>query len=410
VFVGYAENSKAYRLLDLSSNVIVESRDVEFIENKFNYDSKYVSEPNQTQVSDSYPSTFLNNDKRLATDLPIEQRKSQRVRKEKNFGPDFISLQAIVFLVEGNMDIVISKIPIVLNTEDDPKSFSEAMSFRDAVFWKEAVNDEMDSILLNNTWVLVDLPLGSKPICCKWVFRRKYNSDGSIQTFKARLVAKSFKQKEGIDYFDTYAPVARITSICILMALASIYDLYVHQIDVKTAFLNGDLDEEVYMEQPEGFILPNNEKKVCKLVKSLYGLKQTPKQWHEKFDTVILSNGFKYNGADKCIYSKFTKDYGVIVCLYVDDMLIFGTNMKGVCETKKYLTSMFKMKDLNEVDTILGIKVKKHSEGYALCQSHYIEKVLLKFKHLGIKEALGPPKNLSYTSQCYINFMLSIFL
>jgi hypothetical protein len=382
VFVGYAENSKSYRLL--------ESRDVEFIENKFNYDSKYVSEPNQTQVYDSYPSTSLNNDKRLATDLPIEQRKSQRVRKEKNFGPDFISLQAIVFLVEGNRDIVLTKILIVLNTEDDPKSFSEAMSSRDAAFWKEAVNDEMDSILSNNTWVLVDLPLSSKPIGCKWVFRRKYNSDGSIQTFKERLVAKGFKQKEGIDYFDTYAPVARITSIHILMALASIYDLYVHQMDVKTAFLNGDLDEEVYMEQPQGFVLPNNEKKVCKLVKSLYRLKQVPKQWYEKFDTVILSNGFKHNGANKCIYSKFTKDYGVIVCLYVDDMLIFETNMKGVYETKKYLTSMFKMKDLNEVDTILGIKVKKHSEGYALCQSHYIEKMLLKFKHLGIKEANTP--------------------
>jgi hypothetical protein len=367
VFVGYVENSKSYRLLDLSSNVIVESRDVEFIENKFNYDSKYVSEPNQTQASNSYPSTSLNNDNRLATDLPIEQKKSQRVRKEKNFGLDFISFQAIVFLVEGNRDIVLNKILLVLNTEDDPKSFSEAMSSRDAAFWKEVVNDEMDSILSNNTWVLVDLPLGSKPIGCKWVFRRKYNSDGSIQTFKARLVAKGFRQNEDIDYFDTYAHVAMITSIHILMTLASIYDLYVHQMDVKTTFLNGDLDEEVYMEQPEGFVLFNNEKKVCKLVKSLYGLKQAPKQWHEKFDTIILSNGFKHNGADRCIYSKFTKEYGVIVCLYVNDMLIFGTNMKGVYETKKYLTSMFKMKDLNEIDTILGIKVKKHSGGYALC-------------------------------------------
>ncbi|KAM1307924.1 hypothetical protein ACFX2H_010118 [Malus domestica] len=160
--------------------------------------------------------------------------------------------------------------------------------------------------------------------------------------------------------------------------------------DVKTAFLNGDLDEEVYMEQPEGFVLPGNEKKVCKLVKSLYGLKQAPKQWHEKFDFVILSYGFRHNNADKCIYSKFTNDYGVVICLYVDDLLIFGTNMKGVSETKEYLNSKFKMKDLNEVDTILGIKVKKHSRDYALCQSHYIEKLLLKFKHLQIKEANTP--------------------
>ena len=205
---------------------------------------------------------------------------------------------------------------------------------------------------------------------------KKYNTNGSIQTFKTRIVAKGFKQREGVDYFDTYAPVARIISIRVLLALASIYKFIVHQMDVKTAFLNGDLDDEVYMKQPEGFVLPINEKKVCKLVKSLYGLKQASKQWHEKFDLVILSDSFVHNSSDKCMYSKFTKEYEVIVCLYVDDMLIFGTNMKGVCETKKYLSSMFQMKDLNEVDTILGIKIKRHSQGFALCQSNYVEKVL----------------------------------
>uniref|UniRef100_A0A2N9HIK6 Uncharacterized protein n=1 Tax=Fagus sylvatica TaxID=28930 RepID=A0A2N9HIK6_FAGSY len=374
VFVGYAVNSKAYRLLDLSSNTIVESRDVEFIENKFINDSQI--EPKQTQESDSLVNDSLSGNKRIEPSSPNEQRRSQRVRKEKDFGPDFISYQVNVYLVEGNREKVLSKLPFVGNVEEDPNTYSEAMASRDAAFWREAVNDEMDSILSNNTWVLVDLPPSSNTIGCKWVFRRKYRTDGTIQTFKARLVAKGFRQREGIDYFDTYAPVARITSIRVLIALASIYKLVVHQMDVKTAFLNGDLDEEVYMDQPEGFVLPGNEKKVYKLVKSLYGLKQAPKQWHEKFDTVILANGFKHNGADKCVYSKFTSEYGVIVCLYVDDMLIFGTNMLGVCETKKYLASVFKMKDLNEADTILGIKVKRHSEGYALCQNHYIEKLV----------------------------------
>ena len=130
------------------------------------------------------------------------------------------------------------------------------------------------------------------------------------------------------------------------------------------------------MEQPKVFVLPRNEKKVCKLVKSLYGLKQAPKQWHEKFDSVILMDGIVHNSFDKYMYSKFTREYGVNVCLHVDDMLIFGMNMKGVCETKKYLSSMFQMKDLNKVDTILGIKIKRHSEDFALCQSHYVEKVL----------------------------------
>ena len=119
----------------------------------------------------------------------------------------------------------------------------------------------------------------------------------------------------------------------------------------------------------------------------MYGLKQTPKQWHKRFDSAISSDGFVHNSSEKCMYSKFTKEYGVIVCLYVDDMLIFGTNMKGVCEIKKYLSSLFQMKDLNGVDTILGIKIKRHGEGFSLCQSHYVEKVLQRFEHLNIKEA-----------------------
>jgi len=136
-----------------------------------------------------------------------EPRRSQRVRKEKHIDTNFISTDSIVFLVEGDRNTILKKKPMILNIEDDPKTFGQAMSSRDVAFWKKAVNDEMDSILSNNTWVLVDLPLGSKPIGCKWVFRRKYNTNGFIQTFKARLVAKGFTQKEGIDYFDTYSPV-----------------------------------------------------------------------------------------------------------------------------------------------------------------------------------------------------------
>ena len=122
------------------------------------------------------------------------------------------------------------------------------------------------------------------------------------------------------------------------------------------------------------------------MVKSLYGLKQAPKQWHEKFDLVVLSNSFSHNNADKCIHSKFTKDYGAIICLYEDDLLIFGMNLEGVRQTKQCLTSKVKMKDLNEVDTILGIKVHKHMDGFALSQAHYIRKVLEKFEHLKYKD------------------------
>ena len=183
---------------------------------------------------------------------------------------DFIDSQSIVFLVEGdNYNRVINKIPILLNVEDAPKTYKEAITSRNSAFWKEAIDDEMNSLISNGTWELSDLPPGSKAIGCRWVFRIKYHTDGSIQTFKARLVIQDFSQRQGVDYLDTYAPVARITSIRVLFALASIYNLPIHQMDVKTAFLNGDLDEEVYMKQPEGFVLPGHENKVCKLNKSL---------------------------------------------------------------------------------------------------------------------------------------------
>ncbi|KAL0296315.1 UNVERIFIED_CONTAM: Retrovirus-related Pol polyprotein from transposon TNT 1-94 [Sesamum radiatum] len=150
--------------------------------------------------------------------------------------------------------------------------------------------------------------------------------------------------------------------------------------DVKTAFLNGELDEEIYMEQPEGFVVPGQEKKVCRLVKSLYGLKQAPKQWHEKFDRTMLSNGFKINDCDKCVYVKSTQHSFIIVCLYVDDMLIMGSNRDIILTTKKILTKHFDMKDMGLADVILGIKISKTSDGLALSQSHYVETILKKFK------------------------------
>ena len=141
----------------------------------------------------------------------------------------------------------------------------------------DAINNEIKSIMYNHTWELVDLPPGAKTIGCKWIFKRKLKQDGSIEKYKARLVAKCFKQMNDVDYFDIFAPVTRITSIKVLIALASIHNLVIHQMDVKTTFLNGDLEEEIYMDQVEGCVAPDKEKKVYKLVKSLYGLKQAPK-------------------------------------------------------------------------------------------------------------------------------------
>nr|GEV65942.1 zinc finger, CCHC-type [Tanacetum cinerariifolium] len=213
----------------------------------------------------------------------------------------------------------------------------------------------------NDMWVIFDLPPGCKPLGCKWIFKRKMKLDGSIDKFKARLVIQGFRQKEWIDYFDTYAPVARITTIRLLLALAAIHNI-----------------------QPEGFVMLGNEHKVCKLVKSLYGLKQAPKQWHQKFDEVMLSSGFLLNQYDKCVYSKFdNSDKGVVICLYVYDMLIFGTDQNHVDKTKKFLSSRFSMKDMGEADIILGIKIKRENKWIVITLSHYIEKIFKKFNREG---------------------------
>ncbi|KAD6454592.1 hypothetical protein E3N88_09298 [Mikania micrantha] len=171
-------------------------------------------------------------------------------------------------------------------------------------------------------------------------------ADGSIDKYKAKLVIKGFRQKEGVDYFDTYSLVTRITSIRLVLAIVALRILEVHQMDVKTSFLNRDLEEEIYMEQSEGFSAPSQEGKMCKLVKSLYGLKQAPKQWHQKFDQVMLNNDFKINECDKCVYVKNSMRGYVILCLYVDDMLIVGSDDKKIKSTKDMLKARFDMKDM----------------------------------------------------------------
>ena len=248
----------------------------------------------------------------------------------------------------------------------EPQTYKEVVNSTESLMWKEAIKSEIESILHNHTWELVNLPLGCKPLSSKWVFKRIRKLDGSIDKYKERLVIKGYKQTGGLDYFDTYSPIMRINSIWMVLAIVALRNLEVHQMDLETTFLNGYLEEEIYMEQPKGFSTPGQEKKVYKLVKSLYGLKQAPKQWHEKFDNIMMSHGFKFNECDKCVYVKDTKLGYVIVCLYVDEMIIVGSDDKMTASTKNILNSRFDMKDMGLVDVILGIKIKRTSKGLIL--------------------------------------------
>ena len=227
----------------------MESRDASFFEDIFpmkaagstsQRENIFTHEHSLENYTQPEPNDEKSEDEHLVDDAP---RRSKRPKIVKSFGDDFIT-----YLVD-----------------DVPKTLPEAYASHDAEYWKEAVRSEMDSIMSNGTWEITDRPIGCKPIGCKWIFKKKLRPDGTIEKYKARLVAKGFTQKEGEDFFDTYSPVARITTIRVLLALAASYGLRVHQMDVKMTFLYGELEEEIYMEQPDGYKIPRCWRFLCRI-------------------------------------------------------------------------------------------------------------------------------------------------
>ena len=207
-----------------------------------------------------------------------------------------------------------------------------------------------------------------------------------MERYKARLVAKGFTQKEGIDYKETFSPISLKDSFKTIMTLAAHFDLELHHMDVKTAFLNGDINETIYMVQPENFVSGNAKQMICKLKKSIYGLKQASRQWYYKFYQVIISFGFEMNLVDDCIYHKFSGSKNIFLVLYVDDILLANNDKDLLHESKRFLAKNFEMKDLGEAFFVLGIQIHyDRSRGIlGLSQKNYIEKVLKRF---GIKDS-----------------------
>ena len=209
----------------------------------------------------------------------------------------------------------------------------------------------------NNVWTLVDLPQGVKPICCTWVYKRKRGVDGKVETYKSRLIAKGYSQKSGFDYKETFSLVAMIKSIRILLSIVAFYDYEICQMHVKIAFLNGYLEENIYMMQPDGFITEGQEHMVCKLHKSIYGLKQASRSWNKRFDQVIKSFGFDQNKEKPCVYRKMQDDIVVFLILYVDNILLIGNDFEMLSKVKIQLATQFQMKDLGDAQYIIGIKI-----------------------------------------------------
>uniref|UniRef100_A0A2N9HBC0 Integrase catalytic domain-containing protein n=1 Tax=Fagus sylvatica TaxID=28930 RepID=A0A2N9HBC0_FAGSY len=254
-------------------------------------------------------------------------------------------------------------------TLHEPHTFREASS---DPLWQQAMKEELDALLKTGTWDLVDLPAGKSAIGCKWVYKIKTRSDGTVDRYKARLVAKGFTQEYGIDYEETFAPVARLSSVRTLIAVSASRHWPLFQMDVKNAFLNGELTEEVYMQLPPGFSQPPGfSPKVCRLRRALYGLKQAPRAWFAKFSSTISQHGFSASSYDSALFFR-RSDHGItLLLLYVDDMIITGDDVQGIQDLKRFLGQHFEMKDLGPLSYFLGLEVSSSSDGYYLTQAKY---------------------------------------
>ncbi|RVW69978.1 Retrovirus-related Pol polyprotein from transposon RE1 [Vitis vinifera] len=264
-----------------------------------------------------------------------------------------------------------------------PNTIQEALKISE---WKKAVQDEIDALEKNGTWTITDLPVGKRPVGCKWIFTIKYKADGSVERFKARLVARGFTQSYGIDYQETFAPVAKLNTIRILLSLAVNQDWCLQQLDIKNAFLNGDLEEEVYMEILPGFEESMAKNQVCKLQKSLYDLKQSPRAWFDRFTKAVLKLGYKQGQADHTLFVK--KSHAgkmTILIVYVDDIILSGNDMEELQNLKKYLSEEFEVKDLGNLKYFLGMEVARSRKGIVVSQRKYILDLLKETGMLGCK-------------------------
>ena len=212
----------------------------------------------------------------------------------------------------------------MLIENDKPTTYEESLNSSESDQWLIAMKIEMDSMYINQAWTLVDPPEGITPIGCKWIFKKKTNMEGNVITYKVRLVAKGYRQKQGVDYDETFSPVAMLKSIRILLAIAPHYDYEIWKMDLMIAFLNGNLTEEVYMTHPEGFI-SENDSKVFKLQRSVNGLKQASRSWNILFDETIKEFGFSQNLDEPCVYKKTSGSAVVFLVLCVDDVLLKET-------------------------------------------------------------------------------------
>ncbi|GJT09420.1 putative ribonuclease H-like domain-containing protein, partial [Tanacetum coccineum] len=272
-------------------------------------------------------------------------------------------------------------------SQHEPKKISEALEDES---WVDAMQEELLQFEIQKVWILVDFPYGKKAIGTKWVYQNKKDERGVVVRNKARLVAQGHRQEEDIDYDEVFAPVARLEAIRIFLSFASYMGFIVYQMDVKSAFLYGKIDEEVYVSQPPGFLDPKYPEKVYKVVKALYGLHQAPRAWYATLSTFLLKNGYRRGTIDKTLFLKKDKHDIILVQVYVDD-IIFGSTKKSWCdEFEALMKSRFQMSSMGELTFFLGLQVKQKPNGIFISQDKYVAEILKKFDFASVKTASTP--------------------
>lgn len=453
-FIGYDNGTKGFRMVDVETSEIQISRNVRFAlsNEEFNITSESeISFPNvptstrRIAQDRNLPSTstFSNTWRLEGNDSSVEDEVDDDLNASFESaiseGSDFINEELITDQAVEDIPIaenpgepihpVRAEVPIVENPREpaqpvrvslrsnkgvpplrfeanisilskEPANIKEVMSFEEEerTKWLNAMYDEFHSLQSNSTWELVDAPPGRKIVGCKWVFKRKINEKGDVSKYKARLVAQGYSQKYGEDYDEVFAPVVKQTTLRCLLSIAGKRKLQVYHFDVKTAFLNGNLTESIYMKQPPGFEVDGSEGKVCLLRKSLYGLKQAARAWNQLIHSVLVNAGYRQSNADPCLYSKdgYTKCY---VLIYVDDILVISKSTKDIMDCFHTMNNSFETNNLGPVKHYLGLQLERDLEGnFMISQSTYINKVIEETGLSDAKEskmALNPSYNKS---------------
>ncbi|KAG6438793.1 hypothetical protein O3G_MSEX000229 [Manduca sexta] len=395
LLVGYSENTKGYRLYDPDSQEIVIARDVIIMEKVNENLTKTITQDNQELNPEI--SVISEENQSSSTDVEDDSVESDDINDVTYVPSESVSESDSFYETDNADDVTQETLQLPKRVRRQPDYFGfggmacmqdvgdltleEALRGRERQQWLVAVQEELRSFNENDAWELVDAPDNGTIVQCKWVLRKKYDSDNKVR-YRARLVAKGFSQKKGVDYTETFSPVVRHTTLRLLFSLSVKLKLTVSHLDVKTAFLNGNLEETIYMQKPDCFDCNVNSNKVLKLKKAIYGLKQASRAWNKKVDVCLQDNGYKKSQLEPCMYIKNIDKCKTIVTVYVDDFFIFSNDKTEVKRLKEVLASQFNIKDLGIVKQCLGMNVNFSEKecSVTLNQENYIDLLLERFQ------------------------------